>query len=151
MQKSNLYSSAIFILLGLFFINPSLKLGLTSPITEGVPGAGFFPFVMAIGIIILGLFISIETIITMKKGLIAKEATKLNQDNFKNTLVIILTLVIYLLMWRLTNYYISTLIVSLFLNWYFKRTIIFNLVFSIGFTSVVYFVFNLGLKIQFVI
>ncbi|GAB6109776.1 tripartite tricarboxylate transporter TctB family protein [Fusibacter bizertensis] len=150
MLKTNVISSVIFIIIGAIFIKPSLDLGLSSATSDGVPGAGFFPFIMSFGIILLGLYLLVTSLIKLKRGdMSVKEI--MNKINFKNTVVMFLIIVGYVILWNIVGYYIATFMTAVFANWYFKRSWIFTIGFSSVFVLLIYVIFTVGLKIQFVI
>lgn len=149
MVKKNIISSIIFLFFGLLFIRPSLDLGWSSKTSDGVPGAGFFPTVMMIAIILLSGFILISNAMKLKEPS-DHERKSVNLENAKNVVVLILSIAIYLVLWKIIGYYFATFIVAVLLNYYFKRTMFFTFGFSAVFVSLIYVIFTAGLKIQFV-
>lgn len=149
MVKKNIISSIIFLFFGIIFIKPSLDLGWSSRTSDGVPGAGFFPMIMIVGIIILSGYMLISNAMKLKQPS-DFERKPTNRDNAKNVVILILSITIYLILWKLIGYYFATFIVAVLLNLYFKRTLIFTFVFSTVFVSLIYIIFTAGLKIQFV-
>ena len=150
MYKKNMISSIIFIILGGLFMKPSLDLGLSSTTSDGVPGAGFFPFFMGLGIVILGVILFITAFIQLKKLTEPQEKTVANRENVRNAIVMMFIILVYILLWKLVGYYIATFIAAFSINWYFKRSWIFTIGFSAVFVLLIYAIFTAGLKIQFV-
>lgn len=148
MVKKDSMAGIIFIIIGALFIVPSVNLGIPSATSDGVPGAGFFPFVTAIILIILGSVLLLDGIFKKNKDI---EKVEVNKENLKVLLVTIVAIIVFLLIWKFTSFIIATVALSLFLNWYYKRDLKFNIIFTAIFVTLIHVVFTILLRIQFVI
>jgi len=146
--KGDTIPGLIFAAVGLAFLLPSVDLGILSTTKDGVPGAGFFPSILSAGVIIcgIGLFIS---------GLLAKggfEYFYLDEEQKKNIRPFFITLAamfVFMLVWKLVDFFLAMGLFCLFMNWIYKRSWKFNILFSVGFVICIYVAFTMLLKIQF--
>ncbi|AOT69643.1 tripartite tricarboxylate transporter TctB family protein [Geosporobacter ferrireducens] len=150
MFKGDTIPGVLFVILGGLFIFPSLSLGIASPTSDGVPGPGFFPFIMALMVVVFGLILFIRGIKANGSFEYFKleDAQKKNKKLFFTTVFAIL---VFLALWKLTTFLIAAASISLFLNWTYERTLKFNAVYTVLFVGLIYFVFNMLLRVQFVI
>lgn len=150
MQKKNVISGVLFILLGVIVIPASLSLGLESTTSDGVPGAGFFPFVMSVGIILLGLLTIVQAVFKLKKEKdLVRE--KYPRENYLKSAMIFLMILVYIVLWHIVGYYIATFVIAVSANLFFKRSLKFTFMFSSILTLLIYLIFTVGLRIQFAV
>ncbi len=153
MHKGDTIPGVITMLFGLLFVaataaNP--KLTAISQTSDGVPGAGFFPYLLGFGVMILGALLVIRGL--RQKGQVQyinlEEETK---QNLKILALSVLGIVVFLAFWKLTGQFIiGMLILCLYLNRLFQRSWKFNIIYSAVFTAFIYFTFFVGFSIQFV-
>lgn len=129
------------------YLNP--KLTAISMTSDGVPGAGFFPYILSCAIILLGLILTIRGI--KQHGtvhfVLLDEEGKLN---VKILLLSLLGLLAVMLIWRYVGFFfVCVFLFCLYLNFLFKRTFKFNILYSVIFTGFVYLVFSVGFSVQF--
>ncbi len=72
-------------------------------------------------------------------------------DNSKNVFVTIAAFAAYLALWRVSDFFLASALLVVFLNYYYARSLKFNVVYTIVFISMVYLVFYRFLRIYFVI
>ena len=91
--KKDVLSGAAAVCIAVAFMFPSLRLGVASLTSDGVPGPGFFPFFVSLLVIGLGVALIL-------KGFLRKDAeeyvTFVFDDNSKNVFVTIAAFAAYL-------------------------------------------------------
>ena len=146
--KKDVLSGAAAVCIAVAFMFPSLRLGVASLTSDGVPGPGFFPFFVSFLVIGLGAALIL-------KGGASKDAdsdaTFRIDDNFKNVFVTVAAFAAYLALWRVSDFFLSSALLVVFLNFYYARSLKFNIVYTIVFILMVYLVFYRFLRIYFVI
>ena len=150
MVKKNIVSSLIILIIAAIVLPASLSLGFNSKTADGVPGAGFFPTLISIAIIFIGLFTLLKSFLKLKQDDESEMKKSINKKNLFNTLGMLGFIVIYVGLWKFVGFYIATFISSLLMNLFLKRTAKFSLIFSAIFVALLYVVFTVGLRIQFV-
>lgn len=60
LRKSDAMAGAVALLLGLSFLVPAIGLGIASPTSDGVPGAGFFPALTSGLLVLLGVILLVR-------------------------------------------------------------------------------------------
>lgn len=153
MKKGDTIPGIISVLFGAMFvlattINPQLTFeGKTS---DGVPGGGFFPYLLGGLIIIFGIALVVRGI--KQNGTV--QFVVLDEEGKKNVRTLIFSiigLIVFLVVWKFTGWFIPLVFVlSLYFNKLFERTIKFNLIYSVVVTIFIYLVFVMGFSIQFV-
>ena len=146
--KKDVLSGAAAVCIGAAFMFPSLRLGVGSLTSDGVPGPGFFPFFVSLLVVGLGVALIL-------KGCILKDAdayaTFVFDDNSKNVFVTIAAFAAYLALWRVSDFFLASALLVVFLNFHYGRSLKFNIVYTVVFISMVYLVFYRFLRIYFVI
>lgn len=151
-HKGDTVPGILTVLVGIFFfiqtmITPNLSFGSTT--SDGVPGAGFFPYLLSGALIIAGLALTVRGI--KQKGKI--QYLELSDEIKKNLKVLLLTfigLVVFLAFWRLTNlFFAAVFLFCIYLNIIFERTKKFTAVYAVVFTAFIYIVFSVAFSIQF--
>jgi len=130
------------------------KLGFIATTSDGVPGGGFFPYLLSILIIFMSIVLIVRSIIrTPEKYIEITPETKINTITLFSTII---GLVVFLVIWSITAdlfgniaFLICVFIFEVFLNKLFKRSWKFTIIYSAVFTAFIYAVFNLGFKIMF--
>ena len=153
MYKGDTIPGVITMLFGLIFVTATAanpKLTAVSQTSDGVPGAGFFPYLLGFGVIILGALLVMRGL--RQKGQVQyinlEEETK---QNLKVLFLSMLGIVLFLVFWKLTGQFIiGMLIVCFYLNWLFQRSWKFNVIYTVAFTAFIYLTFFVGFSIQFV-
>ena len=153
MHKGDTIPGIITVLFGLLFVvatavNPQLT--AVSKTSDGVPGAGFFPYLLGFSTMVLGA-------LSVLRGLRQKgQVQYINLDeetkqNLKTLALSVLGLVVFLVFWKLTSQFmICMLVLCLYLNWLFQRSWKFNIIYSAVFTAFIYLTFKVGFSIQFI-
>lgn len=137
--------SIISFIIGLLFFIPALGFGI-APTKEGTPGPGFFP-------IIISSIVMIISIIQIIKSLKAKEKHfKLDDEiraNLKPFFITVVAIIVYLILWKFITFFPATIIFLLVLNYIYKKSWKFNILFTAGLTLFVYFVFAKLFSVMF--
>lgn len=137
----------LLIAFGLLFLIPSLDLGLLAPKGIAGPGAGFFPAVTSSFVIFFGIWIIYDAI-KVKNTKYFEDDAELSA-NFKILFLVVLGFIVFLLIWYFINFFLGIAILCLFYNYLFKRSIVFNVIFTLIFVALLYGVFEKLLYIQF--
>ncbi len=149
MQKSNIAFGSIFAAIGVVFVIGALRLGLSSPTSDGVPGAGFFPFIIALVVLALGLGLVISSIISPDGRPSPFRMDAEQRENLRPFVLTIVALFGFFVLWYLIRFEVAAFVFCIFLNKVYKRSWLFTIVFSVILVSVTYFIFNRLLFIQF--
>ena len=151
MRKENTISGALVSALGIIFMAAVLmnsRMTIVSVTSDGVPGAGFFPFVMSVILIALGIVLSIKGI--LNKEVQNNSRSSETRQNLKKLLLVVLGLIIFLVLWQLTHlFFLWVLLLNIYLNKIFERKLKFIIIYSVSLTAVVYLVFTVAFSIQF--
>jgi len=133
---------------GTLFFVPSLGMGFTASTSDGVPGPGFFPIIVSSFLIILGFILLVKGIKDKGKFkfFVMDEDTK---ENLRPFFLTIAAIVVFLAALKLIPFTLASLALLVFLNWVYKRSWKFNLIFSPVFVGLVYLIFTVLLKVQF--
>lgn len=135
---------------GIWFLVPGIGLGMSSPTLSGVPGAGFFPVIIASAVILFGLALFVKGLKNNGKLVYFKMDDE-QRANLKPLLLTVAAILIFIVLWKLIHFVVAAFAFCLFLNWVFHRNWKYNLTFSVLFVTLIYCIFNLGLKVQFAI
>ena len=141
-------------LFGLIFViataaNPLLTAHSTT--SDGVPGAGFFPYLMGGICIFLGLVLAIRSVMHNDAGRTPEADAAKCAENQNRLLLCIGSIMVFLAFWKLSDQFvIGTLLLCVFLNRLFGKSWRFGIIYSVLFTTFVYLVFSLAFSIQFV-
>lgn len=152
MYKGDTVPGVLVSVLGIIFMIATLtntQLTIAPVTSDGVPGAGFFPFLLSALLIVLGSVLILSGI--RQKGEVKYfNLTVETKQNLKILLLVVIGLVVFLIFWKLTHFfYLGVLLVSLYLNKVFKRNLSFILIYSVIFTAFIYMAFTMGFSIQF--
>lgn len=133
-------------------INPQLSFG--SQTSDGVPGGGFFPYILSVLIIIMGGALVMRGMKNSDKKYV--DMTPEMKKNLKVMLLTVVGLVVFLAAWKITAPYfgntafmVCVFLLELYMNKLFERTWKFALIYAVVFTLFIYLVFNMGFSILF--
>lgn len=157
-QKADMIGGIAAVAVGAFFFIQTLQnkqMSFFSTTSDGVPGGGFFPYILCVLIMIMGL------------GLIVRGALKGNKvffmidpemrENMKLMASTLVAILAFLALWKwlapiLGNsaFYSCVAVLELVLNKFmFKRTWLFSILYAVIFTLFIYLVFGMFFAIQF--
>lgn len=152
MHKGDTIPGILTTLFGFIFFYAALmapNLHFRSTTSDNVPGAGFFPYIIGGLVMALGIVLTIRGL--CQKGRI--QYFVLNEERKGNLKVLgltILGLLAFMVFWQTTRQFIiAVFALCLYLNWVFKRTWKFNLIYSGVFTAFIYLLFTVAFSIQF--
>ena len=113
-----------------------------------VPGPGFFPVLCASLTILFGICLTIRGI--RQSGVNYFALTDEMRGNIKTALLVLLGLICFLVVWKLTNLFVPLVFVyAVYLNLLFKRSIRFTIIFSVVLTAFIYLLFVRGFSVTF--
>lgn len=152
MRKGDTIPGALVSVLGIIFLVVTLmdsKMTIAPVTSDGVPGAGFFPFLMSVILIVFGTVLLINGI-RQKEKVQYINLTAETKRNLKKLLLVLAGLIVFLIIWQLTNLFFPwVFILSIYLNKVFERNLKFTIIYSVSLTAVVYLVFTVAFSIQF--
>ncbi len=155
--KADTIAGIICMAFGVFFLimtirNPQMSFIATT--SDGVPGGGFFPYILSVLIIIMGGALAVRGIKT--EGKVYVEMTEENRKNLKVLIFMVLGLIVFLAAWKMTApmfgnaaFMCCVFLFELYLNRLFERSWKFTVIYAAIFTVFIYVVFNVGFKILF--
>lgn len=157
---SELLAGGITVIIGamLFVItllNP--KFTLWAVLNDGTPGAGFFPMIFSMVLVVLGIAMVIKSAreIPKKKQpseeMVARKAA-ITKRNIVTAMAIFIAVIVFIVCWKLTKqFYICLFVLTVAVNLLFCRTVRFTVIFSVGLIAFMYLMFTVGFSIQFII
>ncbi|MDR2392173.1 MAG: tripartite tricarboxylate transporter TctB family protein [Planctomycetota bacterium] len=148
-HKSDLVSTGAFMAAAILFIAGALRLGVGSATSDGVPGAGFFPFILGLIILVLG---AVQATLFFRDRGEKKASFALPPDRRANVARIAATvggMLGLFVLWKLVCFEAAAPAFCLFLNRVYGRGWLFNVVFSVLMTLLIHLLFTRLLYIQF--
>lgn len=142
---------------GAFFLimtatNPQLSFGTQT--SDGVPGGGFFPYILSVLIIIMGGALTVRGIKNSDVKYV--NMTPEMRKNLRIMLLTVAGLVVFLAAWKIaapyfgnTAFMVCVFLFELYLNKLFERSWKFALIYALVFTAFIYLVFCMGFSILF--
>ena len=114
-----------------------------------IPGPGFFPFICGALTVIFGIALTIRGL--RQNGTVNFfDLTDEMRGNVKIALLVLIGLVCFLVLWKLTNLFVPLVFVyAVYLNLLFKRSWKFTIIFSIIITAFIYLLFVRGFSVTF--
>ena len=143
MSKAGLIFIGGCVALVLVFLIPAL--GFPSGSGDGSPGPGYFPIVVCTIILIMSLMLAVRYIRHKEKYF------QTNETERSNLPVLLITggaVVLYTVLFMFLPFIPLTIVFMVFLNWLYKRSWVFNGIFSVAFTFAMYFVFSRFLHVM---
>lgn len=117
--------------------------------SDGVPGAGFFPVLLGFLLAGLGAVLTIRGL--LQKGSV--QHFKLDEEMKQNLIKLLLTagsIAVFFVLWQLTHLFVPWAAALCFgLNLIFRRSLKFNILYSVIFIAFIYLAFVKGFSIQF--
>ena len=125
-----------------------------SRLTGNAPGPGFFPVICSSLLIIFGIMLIIRGL--RQKGTVNYFViTDEIRGNIKVALAVFFGLVVMLIAWKLLSpvfdyaFITCAFLFAIYLNVLFKRSPLFTVLFSLGLTALIYFMFMEGFSVTF--
>jgi hypothetical protein len=143
MSIAGLVFTGISIVLALVFMIPAF--GFPGGTVDGAPGPGYFPVIVCTVIIILGVLLGVSYLRKKEKYFQTNETER---SNLPALLVTGAAVVIYTVAFMFIPFIPLTLVFLVFMNWIYKRKWVFNIIFSVVFTLVLFFVFSTFLHVM---
>lgn len=144
MKKGNIIIASIFAVLAFFIIFMARMLPVA---TDGVPGPGFWPILIAIIMLLSSISVIIQTIKTKSQN--EKQIVFLSKDTIR-VYITMGGLILYLILMGTLGFLTSTLIMTFcFITWFGSYKIYINLILSIAISGIIYAIFKFILKVPF--
>ena len=143
MSKAGLLLSGACVAIALVFLVPAL--GFPGGSGDGSPGPGYFPIIVCTIIIILSIVLAVMYIRHKEKYFQTNETERTNLP------VLLITggaVVLYTIMFMFLPFIPLTIIFMVFLNWLYKRSWVFNGIFSVLFAVISYIIFSKFLHVM---
>jgi hypothetical protein len=139
------------VLAALVFMIPALGFPGTS--VDGAPGPGYFPVIVSAVIIVLAITLAVTYLRHKEKYFQTNENERSNLPTLLVTGGAIVLYTILFMALRSLHLFITpfiplTIVFLGFLNWLYKRKWVYNGIFSVVFTLVLYFVFSKFLHVM---
>jgi putative tricarboxylic transport membrane protein len=148
-MNRELFSSVFWLAVGALFFFGSFRYSI---FRSGIPGAGFFPFMGGILLIVLSLVVLISALAPSKKQPTAEESKEKffsQKDSYKRILLALLALFVYWLALGYLGFLLTTFLFMLFLLRFIDpQRWITTLTVSFLTTISAYMLFNLWLKVR---
>lgn len=143
MSKAGLIFVGCCAAIAIFFLIPAL--GMPGGTSDGAPGPGYFPIIVSLVILVLCVLLVFKYLKDDKKYF---QQTENQRKNLPKLLITAGAIVLYTILFMFVPFIPLTIVFMVFLNWYFGKKWIYNIVFSIVFTLVLYFVFSKFLHVM---
>lgn len=150
MYKGDTVPGLLVVGFGIMFLIPGTQLGIASTTSDNVPGAGFFPVIISVAVILFGLALFVKGLKDNGK-LVYFQMDEEQKANVRPFFLTILGIAAFFVIWKFVRFEVAALAFSLFLNWVYHRSWKFNVAFTVIFVGLIYCIFSLGLKIEFAI
>lgn len=152
MHKGDTIPGLLFTLFGVFclivtYTSPMLRWG--SNTSDGVPGAGFFPYIMGAVLVIFGIMLMVRGI--RQKGAVTyMNLTPEIKGNIKLMALMMIGVAAFLAIWKITEQFlISVVVFALYENLVLRRSKVFTIIFSVVITLLIWALFMKGFKVSF--
>ncbi len=155
--KADAIAGLLCMALGAFFLIMTAtnhQLSFIATTSDGVPGGGFFPYILSVLIIIMGGALVVRGLRQADKQYV--QWTPENKKNLKIMFLTVAGIVVFLIAWKITAPYFGNnafmacvFLLEIYLNKLFERSWKFTLIYAVVFTLFIYLVFNLGFSILF--
>ena len=145
--KGNTIPGILCIAMGTIFLVPALSMGFFTKL-EHQPGSGFFPTLISICLILMGVFMLVSGILSDGK-IQYFQITNEIKENLKIFFALLAALVMLATIWRLFQFEAAAFLFCIVINLYLKRGWKFSVCFSVCFIFLIHVIFVTGLRIQF--
>ena len=130
------------------------KLTFAPVLSDGAPGAGFFPMIFSAILVVLGVALMMQNLARMRKketnDEIQKKKALVTKENLLTAALLLAAVCVFLVAWKLTKqFYICISCLIFVINLLFKRSWKFSLIMSAALVLFLYLMFSVGFKIQF--
>ena len=143
MNKAGLVFVGCCIALALFFLIPALAMPEGS--VDGAPGPGYFPIIVSVIIIILAV---IQGVSYFKEDVKTFEQDETQKKNRPTLFITIVSILVYTVLFAFLPFIPLTIVFVGFLNWLYGKRWIFNALFSVSFTLILWAIFSKFLHVM---
>ncbi|AYO29642.1 tripartite tricarboxylate transporter TctB family protein [Biomaibacter acetigenes] len=130
-------------ILSIFWITQSLK--FPGGTADGVPGAGYFPILVASLLLVLSIILIYQG---FKNKNVYFDIKHWSNDTKKMLVMTIVVIAVFFALWYFTTYIIACLVLTFGLGYAYKLSIKNNIILSILFSFGTYYVFNNLLQVM---
>jgi len=118
MRRRDVWSSLVWLGVGIIFLVGSLRAGL---FRKGIPGPGFLPFIIAVSVIVLSLMVFFPASSRRKEDAVKIENFFPEKESFKKVLLGLMALFAYGFALEYTGYLITTFVFMIFTSRIMER------------------------------
>ena len=135
--------------LALYFVLSNKKMVIVSTKRGVSLGAGFFPFVCGIALLLLGVLLIIKGI--RQQGKVDYfQMTETKKENIKIVILLAILCVILLAGWKFSKlFFVCLPIYAVLVNIVLKRNWLFSILFTLLMTAFIYLLFHIGFHVTF--
>ena len=145
--KGNTIPGICCIVFGVLFLVPALSMGFFTKL-EHQPGTGFFPILISICLIAVGISLTVSGIAAKGTVQFFRITDEIRQ-NLKIFRMYVLLLAGFTAVWRLVNFELGAFLFCILMNRYLQRDWKFTIAFSTCFIALIHVIFVIALRIQF--
>lgn len=117
----------------------------------GVPSAAFFPTIIAVVLLFLGVYNIVKYLIAKKKGNV-EASEKMSRIKLLQFLSIIALMLLYAVLWnyRIGHFILNTIVCFIPVCWLISEETEWwkSAIYIVGLTIFIYFLFSIGLKVR---
>lgn len=143
MNKAGLVFVSVCIMVALFFMIPAFS--MPKGTVDGAPGPGYFPEIVSVFVILLSLVQGYKYLKEDKKTFEQDEVQKKNRPTL---FITIFSILIYTILFAFIPFIPLTIALVGFLNWLYEKPWIPNIMFSVIFTLILYWIFSKFLHVM---
>ena len=146
MKKDDVIIGVFSAITGIVFLIMSYPLGFVEK--NGIPAAGFFPLISSAGLILISCFLIII-------GLRSDDRVSywylkpFQAENKRSFFLTIAGIVAFLVLWKYVSFTIAAYLLSLYLNYVYKQSFKYNVIFTLVFITVLIICFQKIMLVQF--
>ena len=145
MRRRDIWSSLVWLGVGIIFLVGSLRQGL---FRRGIPGPGFLPFIIALSLIVLSLMVFFPAFSRKTEGTGEVENFFPEKDSFKKILFGLIALFAYGFALEYTGYIITTFFFMIFASRIMEREKWAGPLFMAVLTAVLSYLLFVSLEVQ---
>lgn len=149
MHKSDLAAGGVFAAVAAVFLVGAVKLGIASPTSDGVPGPGFFPFLLSSLLIVLCGVMAAQYLTHKGEKHESFRRDVEQKGNMKPFVLTLAALLVMFAIWHLWCFEAGCLFFCLAANQIYKRSWKFTIAFSVIFTAMIHILFIRLLMLSF--
>mgnify|MGYP001216182192 CR=1 FL=1 len=143
MNKAGLVFVGISIVVALLFMIPAFS--MPKGTVDGAPGPGYFPIIISAIVLLLSVILGI---VYLREDIKIFKRTENQKKNTPKLIISMIAILVYALLFSVLPFIPVTIVGIGFLNWLYGKKWIENIIFSVVFTLVLYFIFSKFLHVM---